>query len=226
MITVDQTTLSQKADVLSPLGADGTQGPVIRDAAPCFTTGTMIITKGGEKAVEDIAIGDLVLTADSGFQPVRWIGRRLVTATDLALYPQLRPVIIRKGTFGNQRDLRVSPQHGMMDRQAGQETLIRAKNVAEVRGPDTATRDVDCDQVTYYHLMFDQHELIFAEGALTEAFFPGPSAVGSLDCEARDELLLLFPELNDVWTCAKPARDVFGIAARSYHIPESERLAA
>lgn len=226
MIAVDHTTLALEPEAISPPCDAALEGPIIRDAAPCFTSGTLIITQDGEKAVEDIETGDMILTADRGFQPVRWIGRRVVTPTDLALYPQLRPVIIRAGTFGNQRDLRVSPQHGMMNRHNGQETLVRAKNVVEVMGADTAARDVECDQVTYYHLMFDQHELIFAEGALTEAFFPGPSAVGSLDCDARDELLLLFPELRDVWTCAKPARQVFGQSARSYLIPESERVAA
>jgi len=226
MIAVDQTTLNDAAEVTTSANRILVQGPIIRDAAPCFTAGTLIVTMGGEKPVEDISVGDLILTADNGFQPVRWVGRRNVTQTDLALYPQLRPVIIRKGTFGNQRDLRVSPQHGMMNRIDGKETLVRAKNVNEVMGEQTAERDTACEQVTYYHIMFDQHELIFAEGALTEAFFPGPSAVGSLDCDARDELLLLFPELTDVWTCATPASDVFGHAARSYLVPASEQLGA
>ena len=147
-------------------------GAIVKDAAPCFTAGTKIIGCGGEVLVENIKIGDLILTADHGFQPVRWVGRRHVSSEDLRRYPQLRPYVIAQGAFGNQRDLRVSPQHGMARRMQGEETLLRAKNVGAVLGEEIAHRDTDCDDVVYFHIMFDQHELVFAEGALTEAYFP------------------------------------------------------
>jgi len=173
-----------------------TEGPIVRDAAPCFTAATRIITNVGEKLIEDITVDDLVLTADHGFQPVRWTGHRDVTRVDLTRYPQLRPIVVEQGTFGNSRRLRVSPEHGILARIEDQETLIRAKNVASVMGPQTAYPDFACETVTYFHLMCDQHELIFAEGTLTEAFFPTPSAMGSLDTGPRDELLLLFIPKN------------------------------
>lgn len=201
-------------------------GPIFKDAAPCFTSGTKIIALGGEKNVEDITVGDRILTADHGFQPVRWVGRRHVSASELAIYPQLRPYVIKKGAFGNQRDLRVSPQHGMARRIGGNETLLRAKNVGEVIGSECAHLDMQCRDVDYFHIMFDQHELVFAEGAMTEAYFPGPSAIGSLDHDAREELLLLFPELRDVWTSTKPASVVFGQPARSYHEATVHQIAA
>lgn len=49
--------------------------------------------------------------------------------------------------------------------------------------------------VTYLHLMFDRHEVITADGLLTESFYPGAQSVGVLDENTRDELFALFPEL-------------------------------
>ena len=49
--------------------------------------------------------------------------------------------------------------------------------------------------VTYIHVLFDQHEIILANGALTESFFPGPVAIDALEAQCRDEVLSLFPEL-------------------------------
>lgn len=201
-------------------------GPIVKDAAPCFTEGTRIVALGGEKLVEDIHVGDQILTADHGFQSVRWVGRRHVAQDNLVQYPQLRPYIIKRGVFGNQRDLRVSPQHGMARRIGGKETLLRAKYVGQELSSDAAILDWDCKEVVYFHILFDQHELVFAEGALSEAYFPGPSAIGSLDQDAREELLFLFPELHDIWTSAKPTHAVLGHPARSYHEPDAIKIAA
>ena len=42
----------------------------------CYVRGTMIATSGGEVAVEDLAIGDHVVTVDGAAEPILWIGRR------------------------------------------------------------------------------------------------------------------------------------------------------
>ena len=54
--------------------------------------------------------------------------------------------------------------------------------------------DQDTDCVDYFHLLFDQHEIIFAEGAPTESLFTGPEALRSISPEARYEILQIFPE--------------------------------
>lgn len=187
-----------------------------RDAVPCFTPGTLIATIDGQIAIEDIKIGQLVLTADNGYQPVRWVGHRTVTQLDFASHPNLRPIILRKGVFGNARKMRVSPQHGMIIQTGEVEQLIRAKHVAENFGGQFARVDKHCERVTYIHIMFDQHELIFAEGALTEAFYPGPVAMQALEKEARDELLILFPELAQIFTRNVDPKKAFGRTARNY----------
>ena len=83
--------------------------PTKRDAARCFATGTKLITLTGEKQVEEIAFGDKVLTADNGFKPVAWTGRRTMTSEDLSSYLQLRPILISKGVFDNSRPLTIPP---------------------------------------------------------------------------------------------------------------------
>ncbi|WP_438956756.1 Hint domain-containing protein [Cognatiyoonia sp.] len=112
--------------------------PTKRDAAPCFATGTKLITLTGEKQVEEIAFGDKVLTADNGFKPVAWTGRRTMTSEDLSSYPQLRPIRISKGVFGNSRPLTISPQHGLIIRHNGTEQLVRAHQIADMFGPQAA----------------------------------------------------------------------------------------
>ena len=49
----------------------------------------------------------------------------------------------------------------------------------------------------YFHILFDGHEIIFAEGAEAESFHPGEQALSTLEDAAREELLTLFPELAE-----------------------------
>lgn len=183
---------------------------------PCFTPGTLIATEHGERPVEDIRPGDLVWTADNGLQPIRWVGARTLTQTDLAENEHLRPVVIRKNAFGNRRRMLVSPQHAMVMVVGGTECLVRAKHAAETFGGKVARIDKRCERVNYIHLMFEQHELVYAEGALTEAFYPGPVALGSVDKPALAELLAVFPALAKVAFGGKAAMAEYGSPARHY----------
>ncbi|WP_438362946.1 choice-of-anchor L domain-containing protein [Nioella halotolerans] len=183
---------------------------------PCFTPGALIVTIDGEKPVEDIHPGDMVLTADNGFQPVRWVGRRCIGAAELAERPELKPYVIRKHAFGNARKMRVSPQHGFVMKTDTGERLIRAKHAAALFGGQIARRDKTCEAVTYIHILFDRHEIVFAEGARTEAFYPGPQALRSIDRAAATELLTLFPELAPVALGGAPCAEGYGPPARDY----------
>lgn len=160
----------------------------------CFAQGTLIDTSRGPVAIEDLAIDDLVMTRDNGVQPIRWIGHSTVAGKG-----KFAPIRIKKGTLGNTRDLRVSPLHRMLicgwraELMFGEaEVLACAKHL--VNG-DTIFAD-PCDQVTYFHLMFDSHQIISAESCPSESYFPGPTTLDSIDQEMRDELFALFPELE------------------------------
>ena len=78
-------------------------------APPCFTPGTHILTPLGEVPIEALKVGDTVLTLDRGPQPIRWIGR-----TEVAGRGRFAPVVIAKGTFGNDQALAVSQQHRLL----------------------------------------------------------------------------------------------------------------
>lgn len=159
--------------------------------AVCFTSGTLIRTPRGDLPVEALRAGDLVVTMDNGPQPIRWIGCRHLGADALAASPNLRPVLIPAGRLGNTRDLLVSPQHGLL---VGRDHLVRAIHAA--RAPRSGIRVAHGKRaVTYFHLMFDAHQIVFAENAPSESFYPGPVAQTLLEPGARSELRRLFPQV-------------------------------
>ena len=162
---------------------------------PCFTRGTLIKTRSGQACVEDLTKGDMVLTMDRGYQPVRWIGSTKVPATG-----DLAPILIRKGALGNDRDLRVSPQHRMLLQGWQAELLFGEEEVlatAKSLVNDHSILRDECGEVEYFHMLFDTHEIIWAEGAPSESFHPGEQGWKALDQATRDEILSLFPELSD-----------------------------
>lgn len=181
----------------------------------CFTPGILITTEQGNLPVEDLRVGDRVLTVDSGFQTIRWVGHRTLNRAELAANPHLRPIIVRKHAFGNVRKMRVSPQHGLYLKSDDGGRLIRAKHAAEFLGGKYARVDRHCEEVTYIHVMFDAHQLIFAEGAPSEAFYPGPMALRALARDCMMELLTIFPELGEVVILGKPV-PAYGTSARPY----------
>jgi len=72
------------------------------------------------------------------------------------------------------------------------EVLAPAKHLID----GTAVTADPRDEVTYVHMMFDEHEIVFAEGAATESFHPGSVAMDTITDAARDELFSIFPELR------------------------------
>jgi len=161
---------------------------------PCFVRGTMIETNHGEVPVEALKEGDLVRTADNGFQPVRWIGSRTVSGMG-----KLAPVLVKKGVLGNVRDLRVSPAHRVL-LDGWQVDLLFDDN--EMLAPAAALVNdksivvQKTEKVEYFHLMFDKHEIIFSDGAPTESFHPGQMDLGTMAKATRAEIYALFPELE------------------------------
>jgi len=175
----------------------------------CFTHGTLIETPDGPRLIETLVPGDLVTTLGNGSQHLRWVGTRHLSPRDMLLRADLRPVLFEAGSFGNSRALMVSPQHRMLlnDWRAEvyfgeDEVLIAAK--ALVNGK-TVRQVVPEGGVVYCHLLFAQHEVILAEGALSESFHPGEIGLGALDNAQRQEIEALFPDLEFTdWRAAFP----------------------
>jgi Ca2+-binding RTX toxin-like protein len=174
----------------------------IEEIVPCFTPGTVIATPQGEKRVEDLVVGDRVVTRDNGLQEIRWIGHKPMDWRDLAANPHLKPVLIQKGALGNglpERDMLVSPNHRMLvanERTAlyfeEHEVLVAAKHLINHRG----VHEVDSMGTTYIHFMFDRHEVVLANGAWTESFQPGDYSLKGMGNAQRSEIFELFPDLK------------------------------
>ncbi len=161
----------------------------------CFTEGAMIATPLGDRMIQTLRPGDLVLTRDHGPQPVRWIGSSTLPGTGRAA-----PIRFARGAFGNTRPFFVSPQHRMLY-VGGDATLyfdhpevmVPAKHL--VNGG--SIRPLDRVSVTYCHLMLDRHEVILADGVWSESFHPGAEGLGTLDPRAREAMFAAFPELRE-----------------------------
>ena len=202
----DLSTLIKVSDGINADGNETFSGSVLMDDGTllnfseieniiCFTPGALIATPHGTRDIATLRVGDMVVTRDHGLQPIRWIQSRTVPAID-----RFAPVRIRPGVLtGQDRDLLVSPQHRMMFQGYravllfGQsEVLIAAKHLIDGK---QVTQD-EGGSVTYIHMMFDEHEVVYAEGAATESFHPGETGLSAVSGPAREELFALFPELR------------------------------
>ncbi len=158
---------------------------------PCFTPGTLIDTPNGPQRIEVLKPGDQVTTADNGAQPLLWVGKTTVPAEG-----KLAPIRFEAGVLGLDHPLTVSPQHRMLieDWRAPflfghSEVLIAAHCL--ING--TTVKRVEGGQVEYIHLLFSRHEIVFANGAKTESYYPG-HAIAQADRDIQAEMLTLFPE--------------------------------
>lgn len=178
---------------------------------PCFARGTLILTARGPVAVEELRAGDLVETRDNGLQPIRWIGGTVLTG--LNNRPHLLPIRIAAGALGGGApgsDLLVSPQHRVLVRSAiahkmfgTNEVLVAAKQLLQVEGIEIAT---DMTEVEYFHILFDQHEIVTSNGAASESLFTGPMALAGVGSAALEEIFEIFPELRNRDYTPEPAR--------------------
>jgi glycosyltransferase involved in cell wall biosynthesis len=135
------------------------------DITPCYCDGTLILTDRGELPVETLAIGDRVITADGTARPIRWIGRRSY-AGRFARGTHVLPICFKAGALdvdSPRRDLWVSPHHAMfLDG-----VLIEAIDLVNGVSIFQAER---VERVDYFHIELDSHDIIVAEGALSESF--------------------------------------------------------
>ncbi|WP_051539743.1 Hint domain-containing protein [Sulfitobacter sp. 20_GPM-1509m] len=173
------------------------------DPVPCFTPGTRVYTPAGSIAVEDVRPGDHLLTRDSGMQQVVWVGRRTLSAAEIAADPALAPIRIARGSLGDDlpcRDMLVSPQHRFLVRGPGlavefsePEMLVPATGLRTRQGVSQIAPDTG---VSYIHLLFKRHEIVLSDGLWTESFQPAARMVDGMERRVQTELHSLFPCLR------------------------------
>ena len=167
--------------------SDGSAGTDIFLSAVCFLRGTRILTPAGEVPVEDLSIGDCVVTVSGAERSIKWIGRRgyITRLVSQHARDSVLPIRFARGSLGDalpKRELYVSPEHAMcLDG-----VLIRARHL--VNGASIAYCD-SFSKIEYFHIELPTHDVIYAEGAASESWLDcGNRNIFSnvLDCPAHD----------------------------------------
>jgi hypothetical protein len=149
------------APQIAGLEADG----FLIETTPCYCRRTLILTDRGERLVEELAIGDRVAT-QNGLRPIKWIGRRGYDGRFIRGNREVLPIVVRAGALAEgvpARDLWLSPSHALLI----DEILVEARCL--VNGLSIAQTEA-VDRVEYFHLEFEAHEVILAEGAAAESY--------------------------------------------------------
>jgi hypothetical protein len=142
----------------------------------CYGRGTLIEAARGQKKVENLKIGDKVRTASGALRPIKWIGRRSYAGRFVMGRKDILPVCFKAGSLSDNvpaRELWVSPNHAMYfqgDHPSG--VLIEAKDL--VNGVSIVQAH-SVEKVEYFHIELDSHDVIIAEGALSESFIDDDS---------------------------------------------------
>ena len=158
----------------------------------CFAPGTLIATPRGEVPVEILRVGDEVCTLDHGAQALVWIGRRKLRFPPSPA--RQKPMEFKPGSLGPgmpRRRLVISPQHRVLMADASGGVLAPACAFAHQRG---VRRMAGCKRIEYIALMCAAHEVLFAEGAPVESFYPGRAGLALLSPYERLSLLVRVPQ--------------------------------
>ena len=147
------------------LGYSGGVDRITTTDNPCYCRGARLLTDRGEVAVEELAIGDLVVTASGDLLPVKWLGHREL---DCRRQPDPRavwPVRVSAGAFGEQlpkRDLWLSPGHCV----AAEGVLMPIRVLINGR----TIGQIETDRVEYWHVELDRHDILLANGLPAESY--------------------------------------------------------
>jgi hypothetical protein len=159
----------------------------------CFAAGTRILTAAGERAVENLLRGDIVLTLSDGqlsAQPVKWVGHRRIDLTKHPRPETVAPIRIERDAFADNMphtDLLLSPDHAVFV----DGLLICARQLAN---GSTIRMERGWTAVDYYHVELNEHGVLLAEGLPTESYLD----TGNRGFFANSgALLVLYPDLTD-----------------------------
>lgn len=140
----------------------------LTESVTCYASGTLIRTGRGDVPVEELEVGDLVLTDSGALRPIKWIGHSKV---DLRNHPrpgEALPIRIGKDAFGPgkpEQDLYVSRAHAIAVTVLD-EMLVEACQL--VNGATVA--QVDMSEVTYWHVELESHDVLIANGLPAESY--------------------------------------------------------
>ena len=187
--SIDETQRSRSAELA---------GGVI-----CFTPGTRIATEDGPRLVEELRPDDKILTKDNGAQPILWKGSRRMPGARLFAMPEFRPSRLRRGALDGSApdgDPLVSPEHRMVLKGDAARALFNTPEVLvaakELVNGHSIIRDRSIREVTYVHLLLEEHQIVWANGIETESFHPANTSLSLVPDDQRAALFEQLPELE------------------------------
>ena len=176
---------------------------VTKAGASGLCAGANLRTPCGARRVEFLRPGDLVVTRDNGLMPVRMIWTQSFTAAEIAADPSLAPVVLRPRAVGPmmpQKTLSVGAAHRLLipgwrllDEPDGESCLVPARDIVGLN--DSSFIDRSPDQVTYYNVVFDEHQVFCANSLPVESFMPTGETLREVPKTVKDDLRKTFPEL-------------------------------
>ena len=179
-----------------------TKGDIAVAGATGLCAGANLRTPIGERRVEFLRKGDLVVTRDNGLQAVRMIWARTVTGAEIAADPSLAPVLLSPRAIGPmmpQRELRLGGAHRLLipgwrleDEDDGENCLVPTRDVDGL----SLGSDVKTDEVTYYNVVFDEAQVFCANGLPVESFTPSETTLKDVPKDVQEEMRSLFPKLG------------------------------
>ena len=179
----------------------------------CYAPGALIDTPDGPRAVETLRPGDLVTTLDHGPQAIRWVRSSNQPLEEVDI--DAKPVQIKADALGPGlplEDLIVSPQHRILVGGRGQiegllesEAFVPAKSLTKLKGIRHMKGKT---KMTWVHFACGQHEVVFANGCLSESLLLGPMVLKALTGPERSALTDIFGPVSSPDTALNgpPAR--------------------
>lgn len=156
------------ADISAEYSVVAPESIMSTDVTTCYVTGTLIRTARGDIAVEDLAVGDLVVTASGEERPIKWLGHRTLNCTRHPHPDTTYPIRVVAGAFGRgkpYRDLYVSPGHAVCATVLD-DVFVHAGSL--ING--ATIERVSVDEVTYWHVELDTHDVLIANGLPAESY--------------------------------------------------------
>src|SRR5262245_59229188 len=133
----------------------------------CYLRGTEILTTKAGLRVEDLKIGEKVLTVSGKSKPIKWISRQRFKKIAASVWPKsVLPVRVSRFALDQQtphRDLYVSPNHGLLLDGVLIPAIYLVNGTSIVQALPEGVEEID-----YFHIELETHEIVFAEGAAAE----------------------------------------------------------
>lgn len=179
-----------------------TDGEVVKAGTTGLCAGANLRTPCGERRVEFLRTGDLVVTRDNGLQPVTLIWTQTVPASELAADPSLAPVLLPQRAIAPMmpaKPLKVGGAHRLLipgwridDEEDTESCLVAARDVEGLEfGSDTGDEDL-----TYFNIVFATPQVFCANGMPVESFSPSEETLGNAPKDVVEDLRKAFPNLG------------------------------